>query len=156
MRHDPGMSRRIAVLGAGSWGTALAHTLAQDERRVVALWARRRDQAEEIVRTRRNPLYLPELVVDGRVSVSAALPEVLEPAEIVILAVPTQAMREVASAASSALHADAVVVSAAKGFEAETALTMTAVLREVLGPAQQARIAALSGPNIAVEVAAGL
>ena len=149
-------THRIAVVGAGSWGTALAHTLAQDQTRAVSLWARRHELASELQRTRRNAQCLPALELDRRVAVSASLGEVLDARAIVILAVPTSAMREVAGSVAPLLPADAVVVTAAKGFERESGLTMTRVVAEVLGAAAAPRIAALSGPNIAVEIAAGL
>jgi len=149
-------ARRIAVVGAGSWGTALAHTLAQDAKRDVRLWARRPELAQEIETTRRNPTYLDDIAIDQRVRVSAAIDEVVSEAEIVILAVPTHVMRDVAGAVSAHASTAAVLVSAAKGFENSSGLTMTAVLAQVFGAARRVGITAMSGPNIAVEVARGL
>jgi len=147
---------RIAIVGAGSWGTALAQTLAQDGSREVMLWARRSELAEEIAESRRNLAYLPDLLLDTRVGVTNDLASVLRGAAIVILAVPTHAMRFVIEDAAAHLPPDAVVVSAAKGFEESSGATMTTVIGSVLGEAAAQRIVAVSGPNIAVEVAAGL
>lgn len=150
------MTVGIAILGAGSWGTALAQTLAHDADRSVSLWARRRALAEELAATRRNPAYLPELELAERVRVTHDFGEALDGAEIVIFAVPTQGMRTIADDAAPHIAQQAVAVSAAKGFEETTGLTMTAVLSESLSRESGERICALSGPNIAVEVAAGL
>jgi len=146
----------IAVVGAGSWGTALAHALARDGTREVTLWARDPSVADVIARTRHNPSYLTDIALDDRVAVSADPAACVDGADIVILAVPTDAMRQVASMLRSLLPRDVVVVSAAKGFDAERDLTMTAVLGEILGTDFLERIVALSGPNIAVEIARGL
>jgi glycerol-3-phosphate dehydrogenase (NAD(P)+) len=146
----------VAVLGAGSWGTALAQTLAQDSEHTVTLWPRRRELAEVMADTRRNAAYLPDLVLDRRVHVSGDMASALAGSAIVIFAVPTHAMRTIAQAAAARLGGDVAVVSAAKGFEQDTGLTMTAVLDEVLNREGEAGAVALSGPNIAVEIAAGL
>ena len=152
---DDAASVRIAIVGAGSWGTALAQTLSGATRE-VALWARRPDLAQAIASSRRNPVYLPEVELDRRVHVTGEIVEALRGAAIAIFAVPTHGMRAVAEQAAPYVTRDMVVVSAAKGFEEPTGRTMTGVLREVLGDASRDRITALSGPNIAVEVAAGL
>jgi glycerol-3-phosphate dehydrogenase (NAD(P)+) len=147
---------RIAIVGAGSWGTALAHALARDGTRDVALWARDPAVADVVTRTRHNPAYLTEVSLDERVLVSADLAATTDGAGIVILAVPTDAMREVTATLAPLLGGTTIVVSAAKGFDEQRDLTMTEVLREILGPEASDRIAALSGPNIAVEIARGL
>jgi glycerol-3-phosphate dehydrogenase (NAD(P)+) len=147
---------RIAIVGAGSWGTALAHALARDGTREVALWARDAGVADVVARTRHNPAYLTDLSLDDRVSVSADLAATVESAGMVILAVPTDAMSQVVSRLIPVLPRTAIVVSAAKGFDAEHDLTMTGMLREMLGPDSADRIAALSGPNIAIEIGRGL
>src|SRR5947209_1294098 len=148
---------RVAVVGAGSWGMALAYTLSgggtADD---ITLWARRPALAEEVARTRRNPSYLSEIALSAGVHVTSDLRAAVERASIVILAVPTHGMRDVATTARDHLHRGAVVVSAAKGFEDRTRMTMSGVLHDVLGDAADMRIVALSGPNIAVEVARGL
>lgn len=147
---------RIAVVGAGSWGTALAQVLGRGGTHEVAVWTRHRDVAEVMTATRHNPSYLSEITLEPAVAITAALPDALRGAGIVLLTVPTHAMREVVSAAMPHLEGGAVIVSAAKGFEADSGLTMTAVVADVLGPDFRRQIAALSGPNIAIEIARGL
>lgn len=147
---------RIAVVGAGSWGTALAQTIARHGQHGVVLWARRPEVAEAIASTRHNPDYLTGIAVDEAVEATSDLQQALSGASIVILAVPTHGMRDTATAARGVVASTAILVSAAKGFEERTGLTMTAVLREVFGDDAVARIAALSGPNIAIEIASGL
>lgn len=148
---------RIAVVGAGSWGTALSQTLAlEGGEREVVLWARSAAVAEEMAATRHNPRYLTELALDERVRVTADLGDAVGGAVVVVLTVPTQAMRGVAAGVAPHLDGNAVVVSAAKGFEEQSGATMSAVLRDVLGAAAASRITALSGPNIAVEIARSL
>jgi glycerol-3-phosphate dehydrogenase (NAD(P)+) len=144
---------RVAVVGAGSWGTALAQSLATAGCD-VGLWARDPAVADALRVARRHPWALPGIELDGRVRVDDDLAVALSQVEVVILAVPTHEMRDMAAAVAPLL-ADAVVVSAAKGFEVRTGLTMTAVLDDVLQGSGVA-VAALSGPNIAIEVARGL
>jgi len=145
----------IAVVGAGSWGTALAAVL---ERRglAVRLWVRDPGRAREIEASRRNVAYLPDINLAPAITVSSDLDAVCGGSHIVILAVPTQAMRQVATETAAVLEEAAVVVSAAKGFEEGSLLTMTAVVSAVLGNGAAHRVVAMSGPNIAVEIASGL
>ena len=147
---------RIAVVGAGSWGTALVHTLARSGSHDVALWARRPAVAAAMAATRHNPSYLTELELDRGIAITSEVEDAVRGAAIVLLAVPTHAMREVVGAAAGHLESGCVVVSAAKGFEEQSGMTMTAVVADVLGAGMRGRIAALSGPNIAIEVARGL
>jgi glycerol-3-phosphate dehydrogenase (NAD(P)+) len=147
---------RIAVVGAGSWGMALAQTLSRGGESEVLLWARRAEVTAAITQTRHNPTYLTDIALDEDVQVTSDLATAVSGAGIVLLAIPTHGMREIAEAAAAHMAPDAVVVSAAKGFEERTGLTMSAVLCQVLGAGADTRITALSGPNIAIEVARGL
>ncbi len=144
---------RIAVVGAGSWGTALAQSLSTAGCE-VRLWARDPAVADALRSSRRHPWALPGIELNALVQVDEKLDSALAQAAVVILAVPSQGMRAMATAATPWLG-EAIVVSAAKGFEVQTGLTMTAVLGEVLAGSGTA-VAALSGPNIAIEVARGL
>jgi glycerol-3-phosphate dehydrogenase (NAD(P)+) len=144
---------RVAVVGAGSWGTALAQSLSTAECE-VRLWARDPAVANALRSTRQHPWALPGIELNAPVHVETDLEAALAGAAVVILAVPSHGMRDTAQAAAPWL-AGTIVVSAAKGFELRTGLTMTAVLGEVLAGAGTA-VAALSGPNIAIEVARGL
>ena len=147
---------RIAVVGAGSWGTTLAQVFAL-RGDSVSLWARRPELAEEMNRTRRNPNYVPALVLDRNVAVKTGdLGGVLEGAEIVLLAIPTSGFRDVMMGLSRALQEQIPLVSTAKGFELHSFKTMTEVAIEVMGESWRDRVCVLSGPNIAFEISAGL
>lgn len=146
---------RIAILGAGSWGSALAQTLAPSASEVV-LWARRPELADAIRSTRCNDVYMPGVRLHPAVAVTADLTDAVAGAGIVVLAVPTHGLRAIVERCAPLLSAHSVVVSAAKGFEAETSMTMTQVIVDVLGDPWQDRVAAVSGPNIAPEIARGL
>jgi glycerol-3-phosphate dehydrogenase (NAD(P)+) len=145
----------IAVVGAGAWGTALAQVLAAGGK-PVTLWARDASLAARIARERRNPAYLPGISLSPDIAVTAELEQALATASLVILAVPTHGLRDVAGRCQPMLPAACAVVSAAKGFETERGLTMSEVLVEVMGEAERSRVAAISGPNIAPEIARGL
>lgn len=143
---------RVAVVGAGSWGTALAQSLSSAGS-TVRLWARDPAVAATLRSTRHHPWALAGVALHADVQVDDRLDACLSGAELAILAVPSHGMRAMGTAVAP-LATDLIVVSAAKGFEVETGLTMTAVLAEVLAPGTA--IAAVSGPNIAIEVARGL
>ena len=145
------MSETIAVLGAGSWGTALAVHCARVGHG-VRLWGRDAALMDEIAETRQNARYLPSIAIDG-VQPTAALERALADAPVVIAAVPSHGMRDVLRAAAPFIGGDAVVVSATKGLETETLARMSQVMAaEIPGRS----IAVLSGPSFALEVARGL
>jgi glycerol-3-phosphate dehydrogenase (NAD(P)+) len=144
-----GERRTIAVVGAGSWGTTIAHTLADGAD--VRLWARDPAVAAELASSRTNP-RLPGATLDPRVSVSADLAEVVGPAGVVLVAVPTIGVRAVSAAMAPSLAVGVPVVSLAKGFEPVTGLRMTQVIAEV---APGHPVAALTGPNLAREILEG-
>jgi len=141
---------RIAVLGAGSWGTALAVHLARAGR-TVTLWARDPDLAREVERDRRNARYLPHAEIPAGVTVTSALATALGDAAFVVVAVPSHGVRQVVRAAVPSLAADATLVSATKGLEAASLQRMSDVIAgETSG---QRPIVVLSGPSFAAEVA---
>lgn len=143
--------RRVAVIGAGSWGTGLAIVAARNGHR-VRLWARSPQVASQIESARRNPLHLSEFELPQNVSASSSLEEALSGAEIVLIAVPSHAMREVASRMRGLVGQEAVLVSATKGIEVDTLKRMSEVVEDCLG---RVRFVALSGPSFAREVARG-
>lgn len=150
MRRPP---RRIAVMGSGSWGTTFAKVLADsDPETQVVLWARRPEVAEEISVRHMNAAYLPDLELPANISASTDPELVLVGAELVILAVPAQSLREQLSTWGHAVPADAALVSLMKGLERGTDLRMTEVIAEVLG-VEDSRLAVVSGPNLAKEIA---
>ena len=146
------MSTKLAVLGGGSWGTALAQTLCRSGS-AVSLWCRDPRIAGAIAATRHNPRYLTEIALDPAVEPTATLRDAVHGASIVFLAVPTTAMREVATLCRELATESTILVSAAKGFDVSSGGTMSAVLGDVFGATHAARITAMSGPNIAVEIA---
>jgi glycerol-3-phosphate dehydrogenase (NAD(P)+) len=146
----PGM-RRVAVLGAGSWGTTFAKVLA-DGGASVALWARRPEAAREITLTRRNTDYLPGIDLPRHVSASTRLEEVLYAAEQVYLSVPSQALRENLRELRGLIPDGVPVVSLMKGVEAGSRFRMSEVILQELG-GDPDRIAVVSGPNLALEIA---
>lgn len=148
------MPRQVAVIGAGSWGTALAQAAAQAGND-VRLWARRPAVAEAIVRDGCNPDYLSGCRLSPRIRATADLAEALEDAALVLVVTPSKAMRATAEALGHAgLGDDVPVVLCMKGVEGGTGLVPVQVFGEVLGNPQ--RLACLSGPNHAEEVVAGL
>ncbi len=143
----------ITVLGAGSWGTALAIHLARSGR-PVTLWARDAALVDELARSRMNASYLPGLVLPAAVTPESSLPEAVSEADFAVLAVPSHALRDVIRAAAPHLRSTAVLVSAAKGLEAGSLDRMSRVIREETGGRLQ--VVVLSGPSFASEVARGL
>lgn len=145
------MSTPTVVLGAGSFGTCLAMLCAREHD--VRLWSRREDVAEAINRDHRNPRYLSQFEIPARVEATSDLREALAGRELVIIAVPSTSLRDVMTAAGPFIEPGAIVVSAVKGIEFETGLTMHGVLEDVLDPTHHPRLVALSGPSFAIEIA---
>ena len=145
---------RIAVLGAGSWGSTFALVLA-DAGCEVTLWARREETARAIRETHRNPEYLGEVQLPAAVTASADVAQALEGADGVVLALPTQRLREnLSDWRRAGIELPPVpVLSLAKGIERGTDQRMSQVIAEA-GGVDPARIAVLSGPNLALEIAA--
>lgn len=141
------------MVGAGTWGTTLALHLAKHG--PVVLLARDERQARELTAERENVRYLPRIKMPVEVEVTADATALRSADELLIFAVPAKAMRSSAERVASDVAADAVVLSVAKGIENGTLMRMTEVLGDVL-PAATGRIAAMSGPNLALEIAQGL
>jgi glycerol-3-phosphate dehydrogenase (NAD(P)+) len=142
--------RTIAVLGAGSWGTALAVHLGRVGHD-VRLWARDVQVAADISTRRANAIYLPDVSLPETVIVTASIPEALSDTDLVVSAIPSHGCRAAMRQAAAFLQADATIVSATKGLESGTLLRMSEVIAEELGPARP--VVVLSGPSFAVEVA---
>ena len=145
--------QRAAVFGAGSWGTAFAKVLA-DAGRDVVIWARREEVAGSIREGRRNPEYLPGISLPARVTATTDPAEALDGAHLVVLAVPAQTLRANLNGWGRDIVTDATLVSLMKGIELGTGLRMSQVIAEVTG-ADPSRIAVVTGPNLAPEIAAG-
>lgn len=143
---------RIAVLGAGSWGTALAGLLA-DAGHDASLWARDAVAAVRLAADRENRRYLPGRTLPPSVGVTSSLADAVTGRAMVVCAVPSEAIRGAVAAAAAHLASAAVVVCAAKGLESGTRLTMDRVIAEV---APDRPVVLVSGPTFAAEVAQGL
>lgn len=142
----------ITLFGAGSWGTALAVHLAQAGREVT-LWARRAEVVEEMLASRRNPSYLPDVPLPADVHVTDNLDMAAEASNLWGLAVPSQYLRAAAAPLRPHLRDEVLMVSLAKGIESDTLLTMSQVLGAVFDNTPEARIGVLHGPSHAEEVA---
>ena len=142
---------RVAVLGAGSWGTTFAKILA-DGGADVTLWARRPELAREISQSKRNSDYLPGINLPRSLWASSNLPEVLDGVEQVYLSVPAQSLRENLRIVRELIPNDAIVVSLMKGVEKGTRFRMSEVIDQEL-KIGYSRIAVASGPNLALEIA---
>lgn len=141
----------VAVMGAGSWGTAFSLVLA-DAGNTVRLWGRRGDLCSTLTRTHENPDYLPGVLLPETISAYEDPADVLTGAQVVVLVVPSQKLRENLNGWVPLLAPDAVLLSLMKGVELGTAKRMSEVVAEVTGAAP-ARIAVLSGPNLSHEIA---
>jgi glycerol-3-phosphate dehydrogenase (NAD(P)+) len=142
--------RTIAVLGAGSWGTALSVHLAKQGHQ-VRLWGRDEKLVDEMRARMANAVYLPDVTLPKGVSVTFDLMQALDHADLVVLAVPSHGCRAVLRAAAPHIKPGATMISATKGLEAETLLRLSEVITEEVGPAHP--VVALSGPSFAIEVA---
>jgi glycerol-3-phosphate dehydrogenase (NAD(P)+) len=144
-------ARRVAVLGAGSWGTTFAKILA-DGGAEVTLWARRPELAREISQSKRNSDYLPGINLPRSLWASTKIPEVLEGADQVYLAVPSQSLRENLAIIRDVMPPSVPVVSLMKGVEKGTRMRMSEVIYQELR-IDRGRIAVASGPNLSLEIA---
>jgi glycerol-3-phosphate dehydrogenase (NAD(P)+) len=142
---------RVAVLGAGSWGTTFAKVLS-DAGREVVLWSRRKSIADAICADHRNPDYLPDVPLPDGLRATADLETALSGAQSVLLAIPSQAMRENLTVFRSVLPTTGPVVSLAKGIEIGTGRRMSELVSEI-GRVHPSRIVVLTGPNLAGEIA---
>jgi glycerol-3-phosphate dehydrogenase (NAD(P)+) len=143
----------VAVIGAGSWGTAVA-TLVQENAEVM-LWARSPALAACLNDRHENPTYLPGIVLPPVVVGTSDLQAACRSADVVVLAVPSHGFRAVLEAAAPAIGAEVAVVSLTKGVEQGTHLRMTEIVADVLVGHAPDRIGVLTGPNLAREVAVG-
>jgi glycerol-3-phosphate dehydrogenase (NAD(P)+) len=143
---------KAVVLGAGSWGTTFAKVL-HDAGAEVTLWARRESLARQISETHENPDYLPGIVLPSMIVTSDA-GEALRDADLIAIALPSQQLRANLADWAPMFPAHAVVVSLMKGIELGTAKRMSEVIAEV-GHIEASRIAVVSGPNLAAEIAQG-
>ncbi len=148
------MKPSIAIIGAGGWGTALSIAMARTHES-VDLWVFEPDVAESIRKERTNPVYLPDVRIPEAVHPSSSLEKVLSGTEIVICAVPSHVCRNVFEQMLPFLTPEMTFVSATKGIENETLMRMSEVITDVVEKSFTPRVAAISGPTFALEVARG-
>ena len=144
---------KIAVIGAGSWGTALAQVLAGNGHD-VGLWARKPEVASAINADHRNPRYLGDVTLSGRIAAASAYEDVLEGASAAVIVTPSSIMRDVADRLAGLAGEDFPVIVCSKGVEEGSGLLPVEVFEAEMGNA--ARLAVLSGPNFAAEVIRGI
>jgi len=142
---------RVAVLGAGSWGTTLADLLARKGEE-VRLWAYEPEVVEAINAGHENPLFLPGCALDPRVRACADAAEAVRDAQVIVSVAPSHAVRSVLGRVAASVPRGTLVVSATKGLEVDSLAPMSSVIAETL---PGARVAVLSGPSFAKEVYAG-
>ena len=140
----------MAVIGAGSWGTAVAAISAS--KTTTVLWARRRELADDIARKHCNTAYLAEHTLPSSLAATSSLEEALDGARVVVMGVPSHGFRDILAEAAPYLGADTPVISLSKGVEQKTLKRMTEVVAEV-APGRPYGV--LTGPNLAKEIMAG-
>ena len=143
---------RCGVLGAGSFGTCLAMLLA-DKGYAVDLWARDERLAVAINQHHRNPRYLTDFALPENIRATSSLEEAVRGRDLVLSVLPSHSVREVWTRAARWLEPDALLLSASKGLEIGSGLTVSQVMRDVLPPERHERIVVLSGPSFAHEIA---
>ena len=144
---------KVAVIGAGSWGTSVAAIACTNADCV--LWARDPAVAARVASEHRNPDYLPGVELPASLGATASLEDACVGADVVVMGVPSHGFRDVLSSARPWIAGEAPIVSLSKGVEQGTILRMTQVIAEVLPEHRPDRIGVLTGPNLAREVAAG-
>lgn len=151
---EDGRPRRVTVLGAGSWGTALGAILARNGHR-VRLWARDPRVAREVRQEARNEKYLPGARLPSSLQATEDYATALQEAEAVVCAIPSHAVRQVAQGAAGFLPPSPLLISGSKGLELESDLRMSQVLHQVFDAPWSRDLVVLSGPSFAAELVEG-
>lgn len=147
------MGKLIGIIGAGGWGTALASLLGQ-KGLSVTLWCHGAQSYRDLHDSRENHSYLPGVIIPDTVEVTRSLNAAVMDKELILCVVPSHAVRQVMTEARSYLNSKTIIVCGTKGLEEETFQTMGEVLTEIFGAGE--RLAFISGPTFALEVAHGL
>ena len=145
----------IGVVGGGSWGTALANLLAH-KGYAINLWIYEKEVKDQILETGENKIFLPNVKLPANLHPTNDLAEAVLNKDMVVVVVPSHLMREVTLKAADAVSKEAIIVTASKGIENKTHLTMTGVFKETLPQIPHQRLVAISGPSFAREVARNL
>jgi len=146
------VQNKIAVIGAGSWGTTLALLLA-DKGHEVKLWVYEKDLAEEMQKTRENRIYLSGYRLSDNITVTSSIKDAASNSEIMVFVVPSHVARGVIKELSHLVSKDTIIVSATKGIENNTLMPISEVFKEILPKSFHKNLAFLSGPSFAKEVA---
>ncbi len=150
------MSRpRVAVIGAGSWGTAMAAVVADKGESDVILWARKSELAETINLYHENPPYLPNIKLPEALSATNDLEEAVTGAEVVVMGVPSHGFRAVLKDVAEIVGTGPCYMSLTKGFEVDTRKRMSEVIVEEIDGIPEGKVSVLTGPNLAKEIAQG-
>jgi glycerol-3-phosphate dehydrogenase (NAD(P)+) len=152
MMHLPIADIRVGVVGGGSWGSAVAHLLALKGFR-VDWWIREAEVREQVREFRENRIFLPGILLARNAVPTDDLDRAVRGKHVVVVVVPSHFFRDIAGRMVDAVEKDTLLVSASKGIENQTHLTMSAVLQASMNAVSAGRIAVLSGPTFAVEVA---
>lgn len=145
------MKQKIAVLGAGSWGTALSIVLA-DNNMDVALWSRRSEQVEEVNQQHTNTRYLPDVALPKNIVASTSLDDCIENVKYILIVLPTASMREVLKELMPKLTGQEIIIHSSKGIEPDSYKRVSEIIAEELPQGSYRGIVALSGPSHAEEV----
>lgn len=145
-------NEQVTILGAGSWGTALACHLA-DSGRPVRLWTRNAAQAQQMKLRRVNDRYLPGIKLPQSIDITDDLEQVLKSSKCVVFSIPSQSFREVLKCSLPYIHKDTLIVNTAKGIEEDSMLRMSEVFEAEAGTERVSNYTVLSGPSHAEEVA---
>jgi glycerol-3-phosphate dehydrogenase (NAD(P)+) len=145
--------RQVAIIGAGAWGTALSGIVSQ-RFKMIRLWVRESDLAARMTVTRVNDVFLPGIRLPANVSPTNSLQEAVSDVDLILSVMPSHAVRPLFSDLAPFLPGGIPIVSATKGLESGTLLRMSEVIAEVVGDPR--RVAVLSGPSFALEVASGV
>ncbi|MGX4686421.1 NAD(P)H-dependent glycerol-3-phosphate dehydrogenase [Vagococcus sp. JNUCC 83] len=146
------MKQKIAVLGAGSWGTALAMVLVENGHDVT-IWGNKKTQIDEINNKHTNEHYLKNITLPAELVATTNLKEAVKEADAVLFVVPTKAMREVSKEFDSVCENEPIIIHASKGLEQDTHKRITEILEEEISPSHRKGLVVLSGPSHAEEVA---
>lgn len=143
--------KKVAVIGAGSWGTAIAFVLAENGHDCL-IWARRPDQVQEINEKHSNESYLPGVQLPSSLKATSDLHIAANHGDVMVLAVPTKAMRDVCTELNQILTGPKLVVHVSKGIEPDSLKRISEMIEEELDPSKRRAVVALSGPSHAEEV----
>lgn len=147
------MKRKIGVIGAGGWGTAIALLLAKNGH-AVTLWARREELCQALRQQRENAPYLPGVLLPASIEITNSKEEAAKAKEFIVIATPSKAVRSTISAIKDFITPGTIIVNLSKGLERNTYLRLSQVISQVVG--NEDRVVVISGPNHAEEVARGI